>query len=638
MLVYSNSCVGSSKILAVVSSVCTASCARAYIHIQFTIPSLSHCALLFFKQQLEPLPELLDTGDDLYFSKEAPDYPWPRAPVDSTPFPTWGSTGTEMTVIGAAEAAAAETVGAVAAASITVAPPPEVPMCGIKRALPEPSSQQQQPRPAAPEQQWTRPAVAADRTIFLRQRLGGEILSSGNSSTSTCSDSASDDVTGEWEAGSGGRDSDASLLNSFTPSFSLGAGNGAGVSTGVDVGAALIKAPAPTRVIGEAGAQPPNKKTARRKRKSSGLPSKGRRRRSATSGPRGSSKVGGGGGGNVSGVAGRGGRYASWDALVKPFKQQWDHIEPPWEEPAVEALRGADVDIGEGLCSRFSARPQPDDAAAFSVEQCSARAHPTAVASYVLRVRCAHGAHVVRRTWDDLVTLCTMLGATSPAPPRNETTPHGVVGIAKGIQGGSRPTTSTTACAEGLGLEFAPPDVLGREAASSFLRELLKRPSMVWAIPARRFLELEYLDGTLKGGPIDDQGGYMARQVASAAAVASVTSTAAVVNNISATLPQNSSAETLQHQHQQQPREAASVGGSKNAFCGVSAFSATPPKAWFSPPRSALSLMAPHPDAARDLAAVYRCLGELGADAFTTTMPFPRTATVAAPVPVAASG
>ncbi|CAM9492224.1 unnamed protein product, partial [Ascophyllum nodosum] len=87
----------------------------------------------------------------------------------------------------------------------------------------------------------------------------------------------------------------------------------------------------------------------------------------------------------------------------------------------------------------------------------------------------------------------------------------------------------------------------------SFLRELLKRPSMVWAIPARRFLELEYLDGTLKGGPIDDQGGYMARQVASAAAVASVTSTAAVVNNISATLPQNSSAETLQHQHQQQP-------------------------------------------------------------------------------------
>ncbi|CAM9943893.1 unnamed protein product, partial [Ectocarpus sp. 12 AP-2014] len=118
---------------------------------------------------------------------------------------------------------------------------------------------------------------------------------------------------------------------------------------------------------------------------------------------------------------------------------------------------------GGGVCSVFSAQPCPNSTAAFSVEQCSAQAHPAAVASYVLRVRCAGGAHIVRRTWDDIVNLCTMLDGDVLARSAKKE----------------------------AAIEFTPADVLAPDAASGFLKDLLVRPGMAWATPARRFLELE---------------------------------------------------------------------------------------------------------------------------------------------------
>lgn len=558
-----------------------------------------------------------------------------------------------MAAIGAAaEPTAAITAAAATATTAitsTVTIPPS-PTGGTKRTLPNPSFQQQQG--AAPEHlPPKRAAVVADRTVFLRQRLGGESLSSGNSSTSTCSDTASDDVAGDWEAGSG-------RGNTSPRTKSPVAGTG----------------PAKATAAGGVGSSSA-KKSARKKRKGNGPTSKERRRKSESRTSASKANVSGSVGGGIGEKNERGGRYVSWDVLVKPYKQQWDHIEPPSEEPSLGAPEVDNVGAwqttlddhgreggGEskcgGLCSRFSAQPLPGDPTAFSVEQCSAQAHPTAVASYVLRVRCGGGAHIVRRTWDDLATLCTMLG-TTPPPVSDVTTvaSRGIYG--SDVRGGTNPTNpaaSTVAAAaaavavataaavadSGLGrpvatpngLEFAPADVLGRDAASGFLRDLLERPGMIWATPTRRFLELEYLDGTLRGGASDDRREKAARQVASLAA------SAASPAVFPAALYQG----TQQQQQQQQQRssevDTSTTGVIKSAFQGAPVPSqgltvgAPPgPNIWpvaAAAQRTALIFSA-HPDAARDLAAVCRCLGELGATAFTP-MPLPvRAASSSAP-------
>ncbi|CAM9279370.1 unnamed protein product, partial [Ectocarpus sp. 12 AP-2014] len=173
---------------------------------------------------------------------------------------------------------------------------------------------------------------------------------------------------------------------------------------------------------------------------------------------------------------------------------------------------------------------------------------PAAVASYVLRVRCAGGAHIVRRTWDDIVNLCTMLDGDVLARSAKKE----------------------------AAIEFTPADVLAPDAASGFLKDLLVRPGMAWATPARRFLELEYLDGTLRGGVADDSRATAARQVASlaafttaaaAAAQATATATADVVeSNVAAAAPR-----------EETPNTAAAGSAATKTAAGVAVAALPPP-------------------------------------------------------------
>ncbi|CAM9627598.1 unnamed protein product, partial [Scytosiphon promiscuus] len=89
---------------------------------------------------------------------------------------------------------------------------------------------------------------------------------------------------------------------------------------------------------------------------------------------------------------------------------------------------------------------------------------------------------------------------------------------------------AAAAAAAGVSVEFTPADVLAPDAASSFLNDLLARPGMAWATPVRRFLELEYLDGTLRGGIADDSRATTARQVACLAALTTAAAAAAAAS------------------------------------------------------------------------------------------------------------
>lgn len=522
------------------------------------------------EQQLEPLPELPENSEDGFFSKEALDFQYATGPAENPPFPTWGSTSAEMAAMGTAAATNAMTPPSSTPAAGATVVSAAAPTCGNKRALPE-STQ-------------GRPAGAADRTVFLRQRLGGESVSSGNSSTSTSSDngSASDDVSGDWEGGSSG--GDARRTKPFVhgpPAFPRAGGRSGGPAVATT-----------TAAEGAGSVQAPNKAVRRMRHDRS--KSKGRSRKSGSRS------------GNAGGKAGSGGRaggYVSWATLVKPLKQQWDHVEAAaavLPAAASKAAAAAPLESG-GACSVFSAVPLPCDTTAFSVEQCSAQAHPTEVASYVLRVRCGAGAHIVRRTWDDIVSLCTLLRRDLALPATNAT--DTITGIDGGVSGGTRAATAAAAAATAsTGVEFAPADVVARDAASGFLKDMLARPGMAWAMPARRFLELEYLDGTLRGGAADDGREKTARQVAAMAAAAST---------VSAAVPQVAAASDAQLASGVESAAGGSVAAPANGI----RFEAS--RSSVGAPRAALSLPA-HPDAARDLAAVCRCLGELGAAAFTT--------------------
>lgn len=433
-----------------------------------------------------------------------------------------------------------------------------------------------------------------ERHVFLRERLGGESVSSGNSSTSNCSDngSASDDTapSGEWESkGSSAAVGDAAVRDSAVGSVINGgnAVNGVVGNGGCTTATNVLKKP-----------------TTRRKRQSSGDGSPmGGVSRKATKREIGMAP---GASERVAADSGFGGAegYRSWSMLVQPLTQQWDHVEaPPTAAPgaatatslqANNSKSSADESFSGDCCRVFSREPRPHDLICFSVEQCSAQAHPTAVASYILRVRCSGGAHIVRRTWDDLAALCTML--------RNATT-AGVVAV-----------------------DFAPADVLAVDAASGFLTDLLLQPNMAISIPVRRFLELEFLDGTLRGGLEDCGREKAARVVASMAAGAAQSAAAAAGLAGSATslvVPPNAF----------EPATAAATGlvsgrGLPTATAEGSMASATGLRLEGAmrilvAGRGSVPSIPSHPDAARDLAAVCRCLGELGAAAF---MSVPRAA------------
>lgn len=330
-----------------------------------------------------------------------------------------------------------------------------------------------------------------------------------------------------------------------------------------------------------------------------------------------------------------GGGYASWDALVKPLKQQWDHVEAPAVGPSAGASRAEAVPLESGsVCSVFSPEPRPNDTTSFSVEQCSAQAHPMAVASYVLRVRCGGGAHIVRRTWDDIVSLCTMLGRDLALPSTSAPSmvaaaaaaaaacdigvgPVAGVGMGIGIDAGDIGSTREGVTAS---VEFTPADVLALDAASGFLRDLLARPGMALVVPARRFLELEFLDGTLKGGSTDASREMAARQVATMAAssVAARPVPAAGAPSPGASAAGGALSPAGEGRTSVELDARPVTGGVPVApatTAGVRPGSLQLPP--FDASRAALSLPA-HPDAARDLAAVCRCLGELGAAAFTS--------------------
>ena len=259
-----------------------------------------------------------------------------------------------------------------------------------------------------------------------------------------------------------------------------------------------------------------------------------------------------------------------------------------------------------------------------------------AVASYVLRVRCGGGAHIVRRTWDDIVGLCTMLGRdlalTSTKAPSMVTAaaaaaaacdlgvgPGPGVGIGIGIDtGGSGSTRGATAS-----VEFTPADVLALDAASGFLRDLLARPGMALVVPVRRFLELEFLDGTLKGGSTDASRETTARQVATMAA-SSVTTRPIAAAAPSPDASAGGGAPVAAGEGQATigfngPLVTAGGSWQEGAVAPASTAGFRPGASQlpFDASRAAISLPA-HPDAARDLAAVCRCLGELGAAAFTS--------------------
>ncbi|CAM9943826.1 unnamed protein product, partial [Ectocarpus sp. 12 AP-2014] len=58
-------------------------------------------------EELDPLPELPESADERFFTKEALEFQYPTGPAENPLFPTWGSTGAEMAAIGAAAAAKA---------------------------------------------------------------------------------------------------------------------------------------------------------------------------------------------------------------------------------------------------------------------------------------------------------------------------------------------------------------------------------------------------------------------------------------------------------------------------------------------------------------------------------------------------
>ncbi|CAM9386763.1 unnamed protein product, partial [Pylaiella littoralis] len=573
-------------------------------------------------EELDPLPELPETADDRFFSKEALDFQYTTGPVENPLFPTWGSTGAEMAAIGAAAAAAkAKTPPPAAATAASSSSPPSPSPSpataptktttraaaaaarggggGKKRALRTPSQEHKahavEGRYSAGRGEGSRlrveaaavpPSATGDRTVFLRQRLGGESVSSGNSSTSTGSGSgsgsdngsASDDLPGEWEGGgasadAAGANADGGVQqrnrrggarrtkNSYLQSEAAAAA--AAAAAGAVAPAAVVAGSSP-------GASQAPVKVGLRAQYGGSCRRKGRHRKS------GGGRGGGASDGSSSGSAAGGsttasvtsgsshsrgrsisnsscgstsfeGAYSSWDALVKPFKQQWDHVEAPaavaWSAAAAVAVAAAGGEGGAGgggvrsaacpsprasggVCSVFSAEPLPNSTTAFSVEQGSAQAHPMAVASYVLRVRCAGGAHIVRRTWDDIVSLCTMLGRdlahSSSASAAGTTSSDS--GSGSGSSGGAGKAAAGAAAAA---VEFTPADVLAPDAASGFLKGLLARPGMASATPARRFLELEYLDGTLRGGVADHSRANAARHVASLAALTTATAVTA---------------------------------------------------------------------------------------------------------------
>lgn len=668
---------------------------------------------------MDPLPELPETGDDRFFTKDALDFQYTTGPAENNPlFPTWGSTGAEMAAIGAAAAANAMTPATAASPSTSPTPPssppppatagsvPAVAVAaaarspsiaspratrrgggGKKRALPTPPPE---PAHTSPSGRSSRgrgvtptaaaavavPSTTADRTVFLRERLGGESVSSGNSSTSAGSGSdngsASDDIAGEWEGGAGtgaakengnGKRNRRGVARRAKKPF-MRSGAAAAAANAPPASSAAAAATAPS-ALGASASQAPTKAAIRTRYGGSSSKSNRRHRKSKSRGGGGgrggasdgsssslagsgsttssvssrSSHGGGGGGGRSrsSSISIDAGAYASWDSLVKPFKQQWDHVEGPPAAVAVAAATAWSASVGGsklpssplasgGVCSVFSAESRPNNTTAFSVEQCSAQAHPMAVASYVLRVRCAGGAHIVRRTWDDIVSLCSMLNRDT-ASSAGAASAEGSVGADK--EAAAAGTAGTAAAA----VEFTPADVLARDAASAFLKDILSRLGMASSIPVRRFLELEYLDGTLRGGLVDHSRANAARQVACLAALTTAAAAAASAAQGSFAVGDNTNeavaatataaADAVAPGGTETPATTSSGGDSgdlESSFDGEQ----QPPSVVV--PRPAQSLPA-HPDAARDLAAVCRCLGELGASAFT---PAPSSSSVPA--------
>lgn len=481
--------------------------------------------------------------------------------------------------------------------------------------------------------------MVADRCVFLRQRIGGESVSSGNSSTSMSSDSGSacdePGALGEWEH-----------ANNNNGAEDGGGGGGAGGGAGgrkkpfVQVPPAFPSTaagtPAPAPVVAGSGSSVPHGKTARRRRHAGTKAAKGLYSKSGKREGRAADGVGGSVRGGSVAVGGRRAGamrgYASWDTLVKPLKQQWDHVDAPAARlssgAASSSSRAASPLVIGSNCSVFSAEPRPRDATAFSVEQCSAQAHPTAVASYVLRVRSAGGAHIVRRTWDDIVSLCTMLGHDLTLPASGSK--RGQATAARGSGGGGA-AAAAAAAAVSPGVEFAPADVVAPDAASGFLGELLARPGKAWATPVRRFLELEYLDGTCRGGAVDESRENAAREVASMAAAVATASSGVHVAKPAANAQPGMAREAAEG--------GAQASGTAAAAAAVAVTAAAPAPGPATGVRSGtlrtsavlpgmIARLPAHPDAARDLAAVCRCLGELGAAAFKC---LPRVSGGAAP-------
>lgn len=473
--------------------------------------------------------------------------------------------------------------------------------CGVKRALPE----------VQVPQQSRLPTIGQDRHVFLRQRLGGESVSSGNSSTSTSSDngSASDDMgaAGEWGDASMGTDGvENNRIDEFSqqnPHF--GGGEVSGVLDEGVTGAAGLAVNQCSQT---------QAKAARRKRQS-GSKSSGRCHRTCKR-DRQAREYSSGKDGRGKPVSVTRGSYTSWATLAKPVKHAWEHHVSSTAVPCPPAAYDMDgVGTWESnhlswppapsnVCSVFSPEPRPDNSMVFSVEQCSARASSTCVASYILRVRCGEGAHIVRRTWNDVTALCALL--------RRDGVP--TTGISPGIDGvngvGGKLMLAGAATTAMEGLEFAPTDILAPTAVSSFLRDLLSRPSTASAIPLRRFLELEFLDGTFRGGPTDFGREKAAREVAGVAAVAAATASTLSTTMLPGSPPETDGAAAASIGVPQMG-SGAMIGSTGHLRVGGlrSAYVTAP----------AAPIIPAHPDAARDLAAVCRCLGELGAAAFTGT-------------------
>lgn len=552
-------------------------------------------------QHLEPLPELPEHAEDRFFNKDF-DFQYPAGPTE-TIFPSWGA-GSSSTDLSSLAAGPASGTQPPTASSAVPSQPVNPSGCtllglpsafGVKRTALEPQGPQQTRLPSA----------GPDRHVFLRQRLGGESSSSGNSSTSTSSDtgSASDDnaITGEWEH-SGGDDEGAATI-------------------------AMTEADSPAGAAAGKGA--------RKKRQTGGSRAGGRCRKSSKRERR-ARDAGGMRDGCGKVAAGGRGAYRPWDGLVRSFRQR---IEQPdsllmgnpsagrgdganaWGSPYKLVLCSTD-----GICTAFSGEPRPDDPRVFSVEQCSACGHPTAVASYLLRIRCAGGSHIVRRTWDDIASLCDMLRRGSFA--------------AGGELMGSEARSLAASIA---GVEFAPgpADVLGPHALPSFLHALLSRPGVASLLTVRRFLELEFLDGTLRGGASDCGRERAAGEVARIAAAAAAAAPGLAPGFMPGGPPEMDGAINLA------VGVAQGAEASPAAACAAvaSASSGVPIPGYVRPglarqtsllgPCMAGSALPAHPDAARDLAAVCRSLGELGAAAFTG---MPRTASTAYWAPREASG